>query len=54
MVSDIQLHQYFQLVKDVPLKEVVREPLIHSAYYANQNLPTIQSLDTKLMQLLCT
>ena len=53
MVSDNQLDQYFQFVKDLLLEErVISEPLVHSAYYVNQNLPTIQGLD-KLMQL-CT
>ncbi len=42
MVSDNQLDQYFQIVKDMPLEEVISEPLIHPAYYVNQNLPTIQ------------
>ncbi len=41
MVSDNQLDQYFQFVKDMLLEEVISEPLIHSAYYVNQNLPTI-------------
>ena len=49
MVNDNQLDQYFQFVKDTLLKEVISEPLIHSAY-VNQNLPTIQGLD-KVMQL---
>ena len=47
MVSDDQLDQYFQFIKDM-LLEVIREPLIHSANI-NQNLPTIQGLD-KVMQ----
>ena len=45
MVSDNQLDQYFQFVKDMLLEEVISEPLIHSAYYVNQNLLTIQDLD---------
>ncbi len=34
------------------LEEVTSEPLTHSAYYVNQNLPTIQGLDN-IMQQLC-
>ncbi len=41
MVSDNQLDQYFQFVKDMLLEGVNGEPLIHSAYYINQNLHTI-------------
>ena len=52
MVSDNQVEQYFQFVKDMLLKEVHSEPLIQSAYYVYQNLPSIQSLG-KVMQL-CT
>ncbi len=37
IVSDNQLDQYFQFVKDMLLEEVISEPLIHSAYYINQN-----------------
>ena len=32
------------------LEEVISEPLIHYAYYINQNLPIIQGLD-KVMQI---
>ncbi len=52
MVSDNQLDQYFQFVKDMLLEEVLSEPPIHAAYYVNQNLLSIQGLD-KVMQL-CT
>ena len=38
MVSD-QLDQYIQFVKDMILKEVSRESLLHAAFYVNQNLP---------------
>ena len=38
MVSDNQLDQYFQFVKDVLLEEVISEPLIRSAYYINRKL----------------
>ena len=44
-VSDDQLDQYFQFVKDILLEEVINEPLTHSAYYVNLNLTTIQGLD---------
>ncbi len=53
MGSDNQLDQYFQFVKDLLLEEVVSEPLIYSAYYVNQNLPTYHSGFGKIMQL-CT
>ena len=50
MVSDVnQIDQYFQFVKD--MLSVISEPLIHSTYYVNQNLPTIQGLD-KVMQIM--
>ncbi len=40
MVSDNRLDQYFQVVKHMPLEEVISEPLIHPAYkaYINQKL----------------
>ena len=43
MVSDNQLDQYSVFVKDkdMLLEEVISEPLIHSAYYINQNLPRV-------------
>ncbi len=41
MVSDNQLDQYFQFVKDILLEELIGEPIIHSAYYVNQNLHAI-------------
>ncbi len=56
MVNElIKLDQYFQFVKDMLLvgwllEEAVNEPLIHSAYCVNQNLPNIQGLG-KVMQL---
>ena len=31
MVRDNQLDQYFQLVKDMLLEEVISEPLIHTS-----------------------
>ncbi len=40
MVSDLG-----QIVKGMLLEEVISEPFIHSAYYVNRNLPTIQGLD---------
>ncbi len=43
-VSGNQLDQNFQFVKDMLLEEVISEPLIHSAYHINQNLPTIHGL----------
>ncbi len=49
MVCDNQLDQYFQFVKDMLLDEVISEPLMDPAYYANQNLLSIQDL-VKLMQ----
>ena len=52
MVSDYQLDQYCQFVKDMLLEDIISEPLIHSAYYDNQLLHTIQGLD-KVIQL-CT
>ena len=41
MVSDNRLDQYFQFVKDMPLEEVISEPLIHPASYINQNLDNV-------------
>ncbi len=32
MVSDNQLDQFFQFIKNMQLEEVISEPLIHSAY----------------------
>ncbi len=37
MVSEKQLNQYFQFVKDMLLEEVISEPLIHHAHYVNKN-----------------
>ncbi len=36
MVTNNQLYQYFQFVKDMLLEKVISEPLIHSACYINQ------------------
>ena len=47
MVSDNQWDQYFQFVKDMLLEDVISEPLIHSAYYVNQN--TIRDLDKVML-----
>ncbi len=43
--SERQLNQYFKFVKDMLLEDVIIEPLIHHAYYVNQNLHSIQGLD---------
>ena len=40
-----QLDQYFQLVNDMLWEEVISEPWIHTAYYINQTLLSIQGLD---------
>ena len=51
MVSNNQLEQCFQFVKDMPLEEVISEPFMHSvAYYIYQNLPFIQGL-VRVLQL---
>ncbi len=38
MVSNNQLDQYLQFVKDMLLDEDISEPLIHSAYYVDEIL----------------
>ena len=52
MVSDNQLDQYFKFVKDMLLEEFISEPLIHSAYYVKQNLPTIYDITLQKLSTL--
>ena len=51
MVSDDQLDQYFQFVKDMLLEEDITEPLIHSARYVNQNSPIILGQSNAVMYM---